>query len=91
MTITGSYPLPGTGGALRIFGSYYLRLGANRNATTLILLPTSPAVALNDPSVVIQPTNQADQDYYRLGIGVDLISLISKWYTAAQKSSTANQ
>jgi hypothetical protein len=91
MSISGSYPVPGTSGILRLYGSAYLRLRGNRNSPTLILLPTSPLVALNDPSVVIQPTSQSDQDFYRLGIGADLIALISKWFTASsQKSGTGN-
>jgi len=83
MTVTGSYPVPGTGGALRVFGSSYLRLHKNQNTTALILIPSTSFVSLDQSSVVVQPILPSDQDYFRLGIGVDLIALISsKWGTS---------
>jgi hypothetical protein len=88
MTLNGSYPIPGTSGALRIFGSSFDRLHSNENTTALALLPTAPAVAITDPSVVVQPINASDQDYYRLGIGVDLIPLISKWVSSSKANSS---
>jgi hypothetical protein len=79
MTLAASYPLPGTGGSVRIFGSVYLRLRANQNSNPLLLLPSASYATLDQPSVVVQPVAASDQDYYRLGLGVDLIPLIAKW------------
>jgi hypothetical protein len=80
MTVTGSYPVPGTNGALRVFGSSYLRLHKNLNTTALVLVPSNSFVSLDQSSVVVQPILPSDQDYFRLGLGVDLIALISsKW------------
>jgi hypothetical protein len=51
----------------------YLPLHKNSNPTALILIPSSKFAALDDPTVVVQPILPSDQDYYRLGLGVDLI------------------
>jgi hypothetical protein len=83
-TLTGSYPLPGTSGALRIFGAWYLRLHRNQNSTTLVLIPTATFTTLDTSSVVVQPIQPSDQDYYRLGVGVDLVALIHKWWSTQQ-------
>jgi len=79
MTIAASYPLPKTGGTVRIFGSMYMRLHHNENTAALALVAASSTIPITDPSVVIQPINPSDHDYYRLGIGADLIPIISKW------------
>ena len=79
LTLAGSYPLPGTQGTVRVFGSAYLGLRRNRVSNSLILTPASTVVALDQGSVVVQPIAATDQDYFRLGLGVDLIPLIAKW------------
>jgi len=79
MTLAASYPLPGTNGSVRVFGSVSLRLRANQNSNPLLLLPSASYATLDQPSVVVQPVAASDQDYYRLGLGVDLIPLIAKW------------
>jgi hypothetical protein len=88
--MTGTYPLPGTKGTVRIFGSSYLRLHKNSNSTALILIPSSKFTALDDPTVVVQPILPSDQDYYRLGLGVDLIPLIAKWINPQPNPSNSN-
>ncbi len=91
MTLTGSYPLPGTSGALRIFGATYLRLHRNQNTTALVLIPTATFTTLDTSTVVVQPIQPSDQDYYRLGIGVDLVALIHKFWstqTPTQKTTS---
>lgn len=90
MTIAGSYPLPGTAGAVRLFGSTYIGLRHNRNTPALALLATSPAVPVTDPSVVIQPILPSDHDYFRIGLGVDLVPIITKWAAAKSTSSTGS-
>ncbi|HEY1756014.1 MAG TPA: hypothetical protein VGG72_11500 [Bryobacteraceae bacterium] len=79
MTLAASYPLPGTSGSVRVFGSVYLRLHASQNSNPLLLLPSASYATLDQPSVVVQPVAPSDQDYYRVGLGVDLIPLIAKW------------
>ena len=87
MTVVGNYPLPGTAGAVRIFGSAYLHLKGNKNTPALVLVPTTSSTPISDPSVVVQQIATSDQDYFRLGLGVDLIALISKWTTASSKTN----
>jgi hypothetical protein len=79
MTLAANYPLPGTNGSVRVFGSVYLRMQANRNSNSLALLPAASYATLDQPSVVVQPVAASDQDYYRLGLGVDLVPLIARW------------
>lgn len=78
LTLNGTYPVPGTKGTVRIFGSSYLRTHKNHDSPTLVLIPSSKFVALDDPTVAIQQIQPSDQDYFRLGIGVDLIPLLAK-------------
>jgi hypothetical protein len=52
-----------------------MRLKGNQDSDALLLLPTTVA-SFNDPKVVIQRIPRSDQDYYRLGIGVDLIQAL---------------
>ncbi|MGB6630884.1 MAG: hypothetical protein WBE52_06570 [Terriglobales bacterium] len=84
MTLTGSYPLPGTAGAVRIFGASYMRLRRNQNSTALVLIPTATFTTLDTPTLVVQPIQPSDQDYYRLGVGVDLVALVHKFWSAQQ-------
>jgi len=87
MTVAGSFPLPGTSGSVRIFGATYMRLRRNQDSTPLILIPTSPPLTLDNPAVVVQQTPRSDQDYFRLGIGVDLIAAIAKWWKPPSNSN----
>jgi hypothetical protein len=81
ITLTGSYPIPipGSGGAIRIFGSSYIRTHSNKNTEALVLVPSSSFTSLDNTSVVVQQIQPADADYFRLGVGVDLVQLIGKW------------
>jgi hypothetical protein len=88
MTVTGSFPLPATGGLVRVFGSTYVRLHGNQNTTPLVLIPTSPALSLDNPALVIQQTPRSDQDYFRFGIGVDLVALVAKWAKPASTTTS---
>lgn len=78
VTLTGSFPIPGTKGALRLFGSSYIRAFRNKDTVALILVPSSSFTSLDNPAVVAQPIVRSDQDYFRLGVGVDLFPLLSK-------------
>ncbi|HEY0702116.1 MAG TPA: hypothetical protein VGD60_05055 [Candidatus Acidoferrales bacterium] len=93
LTTSASYPLPGTSGAVRIFGSTYISMNRNRNSPALALLAASSTIPITDPTVVVQPIRPSDHDYFRLGLGVDLVPLISKWVsppkTTTGSSTTA--
>jgi hypothetical protein len=90
LTVSGSFPIPGTQGTVRLFGSTYLRLHKNVNTTALVLIPTSPVLSLDNAALVVQQTGRSDQDYYRLGIGVDLFPILSKLKSAATQSASKN-
>jgi hypothetical protein len=49
--------------------------------TALVLIPSTSFTSLDDPTVVVQPIQPSDQDYFRLGLGVDLVALIHKFTT----------
>ena len=78
VTVTGSFPIPGTKGAVRVFGSSYLRAYGNRDTTALILVPSANFTSLDNSAVVVQSIQRSDQDYFRLGIGLDIFPLLSK-------------
>jgi hypothetical protein len=78
VTLTGSFPVPGTKGAVRLFGSSYIRAYRNQNTLALVLVPSSNFTSLDNAAVVVQPIPRSDQDYFRLGVGLDLFPLLSK-------------
>ena len=77
-TLTGSFPIPGTKGALRLFGSTYIRAYRNQDTLALVLVPSPNFISLDNPAVVVQPILRSDQDYFRLGVGLDLFPMLSK-------------
>lgn len=78
VTLTGSFPIPGTKGAVRLFGSSYIRAYRNQNTLALVLVPSPSFTSLDNPAVVVQPIPRSDQDYFRLGLGIDLFALLGK-------------
>jgi hypothetical protein len=81
-TLSGNFPFPRVGW-VRIFGSASVRLRANSNFAVLELPTNTSPVALNDPTVFLQPIAPQDQDYFRVGVGIDVFQFINK----AKKSS----
>lgn len=88
-TLSADYPFPGFP-AVRIFGAAYLRMSDNAKLPALPLAPTSPYVPLNDTSVFIQPIRPADQDYFRIGIGFDIVQAFKSITRSQNNSGTAN-
>lgn len=79
------FPVSNTG--VFFFGSSSIRFEANKTLSPLILLPativtSSPSVPANivvpSASTWVLPLTQPDRDFYRVGIGMNLNSLISK-------------
>jgi hypothetical protein len=85
MTLTGTFPVPGTKGVVRVFGSSYTRLQRNVNTPALVLVPSTSFLSLDNAQVAVQPIQRSDLDYFRLGVGVDLVALIGKFTSAASK------
>jgi hypothetical protein len=75
--IDGSYRLKLKTSALYIFGSANLKVGGPKYASTpFILEPAESSVKLTDNNVIIT-SRQLNRDFYRIGVGVDLIELFS--------------
>lgn len=78
------YPLPFANG-FTFFGSVSSALDKNRTMDPLNLIPS--ATGINDPTVFFLPQNQPFRDIYRIGLGLDLVQVISH----AAKKSGANE
>jgi hypothetical protein len=90
MSVGGNFPFPRYG-YLRLFGSANFRLRYNQNHAVLQLPPLTNSVALSDPSVFVQPIQPADQDFYRIGVGVDIVELIKQLKGTKGSSAPKNQ
>lgn len=77
MTLGANYPFPGLPW-LRIFGDAHLRLAQNESFQPIALPATQSPVALTDPSVIVQNVQPKDEDYFRIGFGVDLSKLFGQ-------------
>ena len=87
-TLTGAvakidvfYPLPLTSNNFRflyLFGNADLRLSRARNITPFVLAPAPSNITGAESSVAIIST-PSNRDVYRIGVGVDAISLIGMW------------
>lgn len=73
------YPLPVNQGGLNfiyLFGTATLRAGPALPGTTpLFLDPTQPGVTASTPGTAVLVSN-GNRDYYRIGIGVDLVNAL---------------
>jgi hypothetical protein len=85
------YPLPFAGSFHLFFTSWVHLGGHNFTSTPVILDNTSPPLtSLNVLGVVILPHEVPNRDYYRLGMGVDIISLINKISKASADKAAHN-
>jgi hypothetical protein len=75
LTLTGDYPL--AGGTFRLFGSAFMRISSNTNGVTMDMSPVTSAVSPTSSSVVIQSTVPLDQDYFRVGVAVDIVKVLA--------------
>jgi hypothetical protein len=85
MSLGGNFPLPGIPW-LRVFGSAHARLAANHSFTVLQLPASQTFTPLNTPTVFIQPIQAVDQDYFRVGMGVDIDHAIQSLRSAKKPS-----
>jgi hypothetical protein len=85
------YPIRKAGG-LYIFGSAAIRMEHNKDSNPLILTQTTIAtsagsatpgqVTIPSSSIFVLPLRQSDRDFYRIGIGVDLASILPKLFSS---------
>jgi hypothetical protein len=88
--LEGFVPLPYSNASwVYLFGTGMFKPGAHAIVRTPFLLDAAPAGTLpTDPNAVVITTPQADRDYYRVGVGIDLIDLIASWRRGNTKSQT---
>lgn len=80
MRLEGFVPIPYANLSwIYLFGTGMFKPGAHATIAHPFLLASAPAGTLpTDPNAVIISTPQADRDYYRVGIGIDLVDLLKK-------------
>jgi len=74
------FPIPSLASFLYIFGSSSVRLRSSQNLPTINLAtPQSGIPTIPNPAVVVLSTEQPDRDFYRIGFGLNLTTLLSNW------------
>jgi hypothetical protein len=83
------FPIPKS--PVYFFGSAATRLQKNTDLPPLVLTATpistgaadttAGAITVPSPSIFVLPLRQSDRDFYRIGLAVDLSSLLSKLFT----------
>jgi hypothetical protein len=87
--LDGQYALPyGSLSSIYFFGSSSVRLRENQNLTTITLAPATGAPTLPDPTVLVLPTAQPNRDFYRIGVGLNLIDLFSSVFKGPSTTQT---
>jgi hypothetical protein len=78
MRLEGFVPIPTQSMSfVYLFGTGLFKPGARATIATPFLLNAAPSGTLpTDPGVVVITTPQADRDYYRVGVGIDLVDLV---------------
>jgi len=79
LRLEGFYPLPYEGlKFINIFGTALMRLTRTQITNPLILEPAPTGTTVPAPNVFIQTVPQINRDYYRIGVGIDFMSLINR-------------
>ena len=80
MRIDGFFPLPYDGlKFINIFGTAMMRPGHSVIGIPLLLQPAPEGTVVPAANVGLVALPQPNRDYYRVGFGIDLMSLIQKW------------
>jgi hypothetical protein len=84
--LEGFYPLPWDKGKfIYLFGTALLKPSRSKISDPLILEPAPAGTPVPGPSTAIITIPQADRDYYRIGVGIDMIGVIK---TIADRNKT---
>jgi hypothetical protein len=92
------YPLPAKSVSfLYLFGSASLRFARNINSPPLILqagdigsLTGNGPSAIPNAAVVVLPLTQPNKDFYRFGVGVDIVNIFKKLYASPSTNSSGS-
>ena len=82
------YPLPFAPG-FHIYGSVYSALTKNETRNPILLQPAQTPLALDNILLAIQPVPVRNRDYYRIGMGFDLVQFLRKRAEAGQQQPAA--
>jgi hypothetical protein len=79
MRLEGFVPIPyAVVSWIYLFGNGLFNPGTDASISNPFLLDAAPSGILpTDPNAVMITTRQADRDYYRVGMGIDLADLIA--------------
>jgi hypothetical protein len=90
LRMDGFFPLPwDKAQSVYLFGTALMKPRRANITTPLILASAPDTTAVPGPNVAIVPIPQADRDYYRIGVGVDLVGFIKTF--AKPKADSPNQ
>jgi hypothetical protein len=85
----GQYPIPYQSlSFVYVFGSTSIRLTKNLNDSIINLGTISPTPTIPSPTVLELPTQQPDRDFYRFGVGVNVLDVFSNWFKGSSASTT---
>jgi len=75
----GFFPLEWGTGFLYLYGGVLIRPGPVREKEPLLLRPAPAGVVVPAPDVEVRTIPQVDKDFYRIGVGVDLVRLVEQF------------
>jgi len=82
--LEGFYPLPYEGlKFINLFGTALIKPARTKITDPLILEAAPAGTTIPANNVFLLTIPQINRDYYRVGVGIDFISLISKWRAAS--------
>jgi hypothetical protein len=82
--LEGYYPLPYEGlKFINLFGTALIKPVRTKITDPLILEAAPAGTTIPANNVFLLTVPQINRDYYRVGVGIDFMSLISKWKAAA--------
>ncbi|HSB08588.1 MAG TPA: carboxypeptidase-like regulatory domain-containing protein, partial [Blastocatellia bacterium] len=90
LRIEGFYALPILDNTVYLFGTAMVKPVRAQFADPLVL-KRAAGQAVPDPTVGIVSVPAPDRDYYRIGVGVDLSTLIGKWKGSREQAKVAKQ
>jgi len=91
LRVDGFFPLPWEKGqSVYLFGTALMKPRRASINTPLVLAPAPDTTPVPGPNVAIVPIDQIDRDYYRIGVGVDVIGLI-KTFVKTTPNTPSNQ
>ena len=76
--IEGFYPLPVGNGFIYLYGTVLARPKPVSETEPLLMRPAASSVVVPAPDVEVRSIPQVDKDFYRFGIGVDVLRLVKQ-------------